>query len=293
MEELLAALHRPPARPVPTLEAWILGYPDRPPRSPLEDAVTGGLEAGSLGLAFAAGYQAALRRLVPSHDPRRLAALAATERGGGHPKAIETALEGCRLRGEKRFVTLGAQAETLFVVARRDRGQRELVLLQLEATTPGVALSALPPTPFMPEIPHGALQLDVAEASCTQLPEDGYTRYLKPFRTLEDTFVLLALLAHAARLAREASADRALREELTTLVAALARLDETSPLAAATHLALGGALARARARLGELSRHLEASRHPDAAAWQRDLAVLDVADGVRRQRLQRAWEAVS
>ncbi len=52
-----------------------------------------------------------------------LVALAATEEGGGHPRAIKTALartpDGAawQLTGDKGFVTLGTEADVLLVVA--------------------------------------------------------------------------------------------------------------------------------------------------------------------------------
>ena len=48
-----------------------------------------------------------------------------------------------------------------------------------------------PPTPFAPEIPHARITLaNVTVRDEDVLPGDGYARYLKPFRTIEDTFVL-------------------------------------------------------------------------------------------------------
>src|SRR5436305_889000 len=59
----------------------------------IESAVASGFHADRVGFAFAGGYHAALRRLVPSLDAEHLAALAATEEGGARPSAIRTTLE--------------------------------------------------------------------------------------------------------------------------------------------------------------------------------------------------------
>src|SRR5690348_2628168 len=61
---------------------------------PIERAILGGAAADRLAWAFAAGYAAALRGLVSEADLPEgdLAALAATEQGGAHPRAIATEL---------------------------------------------------------------------------------------------------------------------------------------------------------------------------------------------------------
>ncbi|HVY44588.1 MAG TPA: hypothetical protein VHB21_01865, partial [Minicystis sp.] len=77
--------------------------------TPLARAVAAALTAERLGFAFAAGYRAALARLAPDFAAERLA-LAATEHGGAHPRAIGTSLapagDGFALTGKKRWVTL-------------------------------------------------------------------------------------------------------------------------------------------------------------------------------------------
>ena len=59
--------------------------------SPLTAAIRGAAATSSVGGAFLAGYQAALRALVPDL-PDGLVALCATEEGGAHPRAIATLL---------------------------------------------------------------------------------------------------------------------------------------------------------------------------------------------------------
>lgn len=291
MEELLTALHCACPSPISELGAWIRSYRERSRESPLHDAVHGGLVAGTIGLAFVAGYQAALRRLTPHLPPGALVALAATERAGGHPKAMETRLEDGHLRGEKRYVTLGKHAERILVVARRQREQRELVVVEVEAQAPGVQISELPPAPFVPDVPHAELRLDVRVEPAAILPGDGYSHYLKPFRTVEDIFVTLALLAHGAALARGTHAARSLRERISADFVALAQLSSLDPLAPSVHVALGGLLPSAAATLSGLGAHLRSAGHPRTEDWTRDLALLSVASSVRQQRLARAWEA--
>src|SRR4051794_15581000 len=82
--------------------------------APIDRAILGGFAADRVGYAFAAGYQAALRALAPDLPPDRIASLCVTERGGGHPRAIETRLTpaaaGARLDGSKRWATLSDAA---------------------------------------------------------------------------------------------------------------------------------------------------------------------------------------
>ncbi|PCB37823.1 acyl-CoA dehydrogenase, partial [Pseudomonas aeruginosa] len=70
----------------------------------LERAVLGGRLAASPGLAFLAGYQAALRALWPA-APEGLGALCVTEKRSVRPADLQTRLEGLVLHGQKDFVT--------------------------------------------------------------------------------------------------------------------------------------------------------------------------------------------
>lgn len=291
MEDLLESLHRAPSAAVTDIATWKAFHRARPARSPVEDAVFGGASAATIGLAFLSGYQAALRQLVPSLPRLPIVALAATESGGGHPKAIETRLENGQLKGHKRYITLGAEAERLLVVARASNTERTLVVVEVEASAPGLAFSPLPPLPFAPELPHAALVLDTEVQPDQLLPGDGYLDYLKPFRTIEDLHVLIAILAHAAARAQATRAPHELRARLASVVAALLALVPLPPLSPAVHIALAGAFTHAVELLPRLGAHLLRSDPPSAEVWTRDLGLLGVAETVRAKRLARAWEA--
>ena len=75
-----------------------------PETSPLEQAIWGGAHVDRLGYAFVAGYSAALARMFPGAPAR--SALAVTEAGGNHPRAIATRLADGKLTGEKTFVSM-------------------------------------------------------------------------------------------------------------------------------------------------------------------------------------------
>jgi hypothetical protein len=125
------------------------------------------------------------------------------------------------------------------------------------------------------------------------LAGDGYARYVKPFRTLEDLHVHAAILAYLLREARRLEWPRAWVERTFAALhglAAIAQLDASSP---ATHIALAGALATGAALVEEAGPHWEAAAvDPAAERWQRDRALLSVAEKARLQRLARAWDSI-
>ena len=115
---------RIPPTPVADLAAW--RHTHQAITAGLSSTVARALVAGAAadrpGWAFASGYAEALRRLVPSVGDRAVA-LAATEVGGAHPRAIDTRLApgpggALQLDGEKRFVTLASICEAVIVIAR-------------------------------------------------------------------------------------------------------------------------------------------------------------------------------
>ncbi len=249
------------------------------------EALAGGARADRLGLAFGAGYRAALRALAPAVGERR-AALCATEQGSAHPKAIATRVLDGRVTGRKSFVTFGPEAELLLVIARTPEGPLRCVAV--EASAPGVALEPLPPTPFAPEIPHAAVVLDGAPGSV--LSGDGYDDYLKPFRTVEDIHVFGAALAYGVALARRSGWPAEPIARLAAVVAALATLAAADPRARATHLALGGALALGRELLGGAD--FSGAPVEERARWERDRPLFAVAEKARALRFAGAAEAL-
>lgn len=303
MTDLLRAL-LDDARPTPagSVREWwarhraaVAGLP------PMEQALRGGLSADRAGYAFAAGYQAALRALVPSLPRDELASLCATEEGGAHPRAIRTALrreeDGYRLDGRKLFATLGTDAGVLLVVASAgegDGGRNRLAVAAVTAGAVGVSRTPIPETPFIPEIPHSEIVLDAVRiAPEAVLPGDGYARYLKPFRTIEDLHVIAAVLAYVLGEANRARWPAPVRERLLFLISGFRALAGELPDDPGLHVALGGALESAR-RLLEETEALWDSVAPEARErWRRDVALLKVAGKARAQRLEKAWQRVA
>jgi acyl-CoA dehydrogenase len=256
---------------------------------PIERALAGGLSADRVAWAFASGYQAAIERLFGVGGP---SALCATEKEGAHPRHIATLLtpEGdrLRLRGRKHFVTLGPAAQSLYVIASRgmDGDRNDLVAVRV-APGPGVHCEALPPFPFVPEVPHGRLELDALVDPSAVLPGDGYLDYLKPFRTVEDIHVVAALTGHMIGLARRFAMARATVEGLLAQAATLETLADQSPSDGAVHLALAGALAQFERAADAMDRdRLDVVTR---AGWERDRALLGVAAQARELRRAAAW----
>lgn len=282
---LLPALFRPPP-PAGSLADRIAALRAAPAEAdPAELALEGGLAAGSLGQAFAVGYLAAVRRLHPHGG---LAALAITEATGAHPRAIRSRLvhDGARwhLDGQKRWITLAPFVDRLLVLAAvdgHDGEARDLRIAVVRCDAPGLTLRPMPPTPFAPEVPHAELELvDVAPIAVL---DQGWTRFARPFRTVEDLHVALAVAGWAARQGADWAPAR--RAELGGLVLQLRGLCAEPVDAPSTHVVLDAAF-RGLAML------LDAVPWPAERAWERDRGLLQVADGARRARAEKAWTAL-
>ncbi|UVL88459.1 acyl-CoA dehydrogenase [Pseudomonas sichuanensis] len=258
--------------------------------SPFELAVLGGRAMATPGLAFLVGYQAALRVLWPS-APASLGALCATERRSVRPADMHTRLEGLRLTGSKDFVTAGLDAEWLLVAARSEL-PGEAVRLQLAVVypgEPGVTVEALPTLPLMPEVGHGRVRLD--EAACELLAGDGWDAYVKPFRSLEDLYVLAALVAWLHGVAQECAWPQPLRLRLIGLLAGCAEGSRQCADSVACHLLLGGLFAQFESLRAEIDKAFGNGPGHWAQLWQRDQGVLALASAAREKRLGKAWSA--
>ncbi len=290
LSRLLGSVLAPPAPGPSLLEPFWFEHAIRAQAWPssFDHAALGGLHAPSVGLAFACGYQASLRRLVPSLPPSALVSLAVTEKDGNGPAAIATELHDDGLRGTKVFATLAAPDRPLLVLASEgDDGERKrLRLFRLTGREPGLTIAQGPRPLFVPEITHAVVQLDGVHAEA--LEGDGWGDYVKPFRTLEDVHVIGAVLAYAVAWSGRLGWPLSLREQgVAALCAgrALASSDARSP---AVHVAVAGWLHSVTEFLQRLPFH----RAPEAvgAAWERDKALLQVASGARVARSRRAWE---
>jgi hypothetical protein len=255
--------------------------------SPFELAVAGGRLMATPGLAFLVGYQAALRMLWPS-APLSLGALCATEQRSLRVADMQTRLRDLRLSGRKDFVTAGDSADWLLVAARSEEPGEvpRLNLAVVYPGEPGVRLEKLAPMPLMPDISHGRLFLD--NALCELLAGDGWDAYVKPFRTLEDIYVLSAMTAWLFGVGQDSDWPQTLQLRLLALLAGCSEVSRQAPNNPAGHVLLGGLFAQFDGLKAEVNQALADGPPQWAAMWQRDQTVMDLAAGARGKRLAKA-----
>jgi acyl-CoA dehydrogenase len=289
--------------PRDTVAAWWPRWRDGAARADTTagQALLGGFDADRVAWAFAAGYQAALRALLPGLQADVLAAFCVTEDGGNRPRDIRTcftpAADGAvSISGAKRWTTLGPDSSLLLVVGALPPAAGEsrvrLQVARIDARARGVQLLPMPETRFVPEVPHARVLFEAVRVDAgALLPGDGYEAYVKPFRSIEDIHVTLAVAAYLLREARRRGWPAAFAERLCALLVLLADLCAARPDSPTVHIALSGALAQAHALYAEAGGLWAASGNdPAALRWHRDAALFDVAGSARRQRAERAWQ---
>jgi hypothetical protein len=205
---------------------------------------------------------------------------------------MQTRLHDLRLSGRKDFVTAGDAADWLLIAARSEQpGEApRLSLAVVYPDEPGVRVEKLPPIPLMPDISHGRLFLD--NALCELLAGDGWDAYVKPFRTLEDIYVLSAMTAWLYGVGQDSDWPQALQLRLLALLAGCAEVSRHPPVSPAGHVLLGGLFAQFEGLKGEINAALAEGPPQWAAMWQRDQAVLDLAAGARGKRLAKALAGI-
>ncbi len=298
-QDILAHLLTAPtvADPVADLEGWWATHRKRLPQwsHAFDAGVAGGFAAPTVAWAFTAGYHAATSYLFGTTD---LAALCITEVAGAHPSTLACHLAEengeLRLRGTKTMVTFGARADKMLILAHRgldDDGRKRFVLVEIPRGARGADFAMLPPFPFVPDVPHAAVRLDVAVEPSQLLPGDGYTRYARPFRTVEDLRVQAAVSGYLLRLLRSIDGSHTQVEALVAHVATLRQLAASSPTSPSVHVALAGATRRLESIVDDVTTALSDGGLAPAVleAWQRDRRLLEVAERVRARRLERAW----
>ncbi|MCO4744877.1 MAG: acyl-CoA dehydrogenase family protein [Proteobacteria bacterium] len=246
--------------------------------TPLARAVAGAARSDRMAGVFAVAYRAALADLLPGFSA---AALCVTEAKGNHPRSIETSATGgevVHLQGTKHWSTLADRAETLLVAANegmRD-GRPVIGVYAVPANAEGVTLKPMPPTPFVPEVPHFQVHIDTRVPRSSRVPGDGWADIIKPFRTVEDLFVTAALCGFGLRQTRDPA--------WAAVLAGLWALSHASPRDPAVHLVLDGLMSQAHALILPVAETDE--------RLSRDLKLLKVAGTARRARLARAKSAL-
>ena len=291
MEAVLRRLLELRPLAVDSLESWWLASRDvrEAPEHTVDQALIGGVLADRLGYAFAAGYQAALQALVPGDGVR---SLCVTEARGNSPKDIDTVFDGETVTGKKKWATAGPLATELLVCAKTgvdEQGRNKLVMVRVPAKSATLIASN---APFVPEIPHAEVELDHVRVTGV-LPGDGYSEYVKPFRTIEDVHVHAALLGYLIGVCRRNDFARDLIEQLLASAIAIRALGSADPKSPTTHVALAGAITTASRLVLEVERAWEEVEDEEWERWQRDRPLLRVAGANRAARRDAAWTAVS
>lgn len=258
-------------------------------------ALLAGAISDRLGFAFAGGYCAAQQNLM--EDPSlTVSAFCITEAGGNRPSDINTTLtlneDAWTLSGEKTFVTLADRAEWLWVAASSGEtdGRKQIKLVGIPARQEGVTLTALPNLSFMPEISHASVTFaNVSIKPCDILHGDGYSNFIKPFRTIEDIHVSAACCGLLLKKAIKNKWPRAVAEQWIALAFAWMDLSKQPPRAYTTHLALAGLMTQQQLLITSITPYLE--KDPEFyELWQRDAALLRVAEKARKKRAENAWQ---
>jgi acyl-CoA dehydrogenase len=271
-------------------------------KNPMDRAMVAGFSADRAAWAFAGGYQCALQALFPGLPEDTLAALCVTEEEGNHPRVIRTALQragaGWRLDGAKRWTTLGPQGALFLVLVREAEieGERAAFrIARVASSAPGVRVEPMPPTRFVPEVPHARVVFDaVGIADDALLPGDGWTLYARPFRSVEDAHVNAALIAYLVREARRLGWPHGWIGRAAALLLALRALAADDPSRAQTHVALAGILDTAAALIAEAESNWNASpADAPRERWLRDRELLQVASSARAQRTETAWRRLT
>lgn len=267
---------------------------------PVDRALVGGFAADRPAYAFAAGYQAALQRLLPAADPARIAAICITEKGGPHPARIQCRLKTdpatesrWRLDGTKAFVSGAGGAEILYVAASTGmtpQGRNILRMVSVSADSAGVTVDPCPSLGMVPEMPHGQVRFEAVSLAHDALwPGDGYVGAIKPFRTLEDLHVMGAFLGWLFAVGRRFGWPASTKETIVSLMVTVRSLALAPPLDPHVHLALGGLLAQLHGLLEEITPLWQRADARVRDWWLRDRKVLEIADTQRQRRLESAW----
>ena len=268
---------------------------------PFASAVDTGARAGQLAFAFAGGYQAAIRRLLPDLAPHAFVALLLSEGKRQRPDELLTTLRPAGngaflLEGEKSYVMGGAAADELLVVARRGvaaDGRVESAMVRLPAHAAGVAHEARQDALILPALPHGRARFSRVEVREGMiLPRDGWTQYARPFRTLEDIHVSAAIAAHLAVHAIRRGFPSMLQAALAACILRLqdcARADAADP---AAHLLLAAAERELQQAAVQATELMKPDDDAFARDWRANAAIVGLAIPARQQRLEKAIAAL-
>ncbi|MCE2029688.1 hypothetical protein [Sessilibacter corallicola] len=276
--------------------AWLTTLSQYFNSTSIQCSFIGGYYAHSVGYAFCAGYQNAVKSLF-GNQRNELVSLSITENGNAHPRNIQTIynVDSGTLNGVKHFVMLADQVDELYVLAKISK--RELSedqrssfkILHIRSDLEGVTIQTQPPLPMISDIKQGFAHFkNVPITPDNVLKGDAYTNYVKPFRTYEDVHVISALLGYLFSVVNRNPWPQGINVNITDLKIRLQSISSSDLTAAATHLELDAVIYNFKQLIEQIEEHWQRSQPPEYTAWLRDKAILKIAEYTRRKRTERA-----
>lgn len=274
-------------------------------RHTVDKAIACGFISDRIAYAFTSGYWSALTRLVPTLPDKKISALCVTEKEGNHPRSIHTTLKSTnennepvwRLDGSKSFVTCANDADILLIAASTGispNGQNTIRLIRVDTHTHGIVINPLNDIPFIPEISHGKLELQNVRISSSQiLPGDGYTDYVKPFRTLEDIHVTSAILGYMFRTGCVFNWPQHITSQILSILSGIKSISLDNPLDNTLHILLGGISSLFESFVISLEPYWKLTDSKTESQWNRDKKLLTIASNAREKRLLSAWNYIN
>lgn len=233
---------------------------------PIEATLLASHGATTLGEVFYAGYQGALAKLFGTTTPQ---ALLVTETGGQHPRALTCRIANGAVSGAKQMAMRDVDLWRVVVVADEVGEHRDLRVATVSPKAAGVEVEVLP-LRMLPDVPHVAVRFDAVPFEAIQ--PAAWDGVVKPFRGLEDAFVLFAVCV--ARCGEG--------EAWIGMAGALQELLDAPPDAPETVLRLAGL----RSWMADALRSPPPGRLGDS--WARDARLFDLGGTARRRRLEQS-----
>jgi hypothetical protein len=261
-------------------------------------SAAGGFMSACPAFMFASGYQSALRYLFgPASLTGKIASFAITETGGGSPSAINTIMElspdGALITGEKSFLTMGLESDIYFTAASEgiaDDGRKKIKLVRIEKGAEGARLEQFE-LPFVKEISHARLIMKGVRVTGDKIyVGDGYSSYIKPFRTIEDIHLFASVCGYLMRCTLLHKWPREIFEEAVVLHTALVQAGTASPSAPEIIITVSGVKQMLDSLIKKIEPLWEKTGGPEADLWKRDSALFAVAKNVREKRSSKAWD---
>jgi len=199
---------------------------------PIDRAVIGGFISDRLSFSFWAGLQAGIQSLFPELPVDSVVSFCITEESGSHPRDIKTSLGEAgrnedgdalfKLNGEKKFITSACESDILLVAASAGHGadgKNILRMVSMNSDLPGIEMETMDEIKVTPEFSHCYIRFNDVEIHEKHVSgEDAFTEYMKPFRTVEDIYVLTAVLSCLFSTACRYDWPRGVKEDIIGLL---------------------------------------------------------------------------